>query len=197
RCGRAPVSVLWIAAAAMLELFCPIARADEIRVPLTIPYVTLSEALKAQLYTAPGGRADMWHESECEYLYAENPRFTRQGSLLRLDSNANLNVGTSVGTNCINAISWQGIIQAVARPYVTPDWKLKFRVQDLNLLDSRHQKTAIASRGFDLVKGYFVPLLEQFSFDLKTPLMQLTQLVEAGTPEEYRSELHQALASIS
>ena len=59
------------------------------------------------------------------------------------------------------------------------------------------RQTPLASRGFDLVKGYLVPALEQFSFDLKTPLTQLSQLIEAGTPDDYRSDLSQALATLS
>ncbi len=149
------------------------------------------------MYNGPGHRADLWRESECQYLYAENPGFSRDGNLLRLESDANLNLGTRLGANCINAISWQGIVQALATPYVTSDWKLKFRVQDLNLYNFQHEKTLLASRGFDLVKGYFVPPLEQFSFDLKTPLMQVFQLIEAGTPDDYRSELSQALSTVS
>jgi hypothetical protein len=175
----------------------PAAGAAEIRLPLTIPYVTLGEALKAQLYNAPGHRADLWRQSDCQYLYAENPQFSPDGPLLRLESDAKLNLGTRMGDNCINAVSWQGITQIIATPYVSPDWKLKFRVADINLYDSRHEKTAIAGRGFDLIKNYFIPRLEEFSFDLKSPLMQVMQLVTAGTPAEYRSGLDQAIATIS
>src|SRR5579883_2894930 len=185
---------LW---AAVAELSCFTARADDIRVPLTIPYFTLSQALKAQLYSSAGGRADLWRESECRYLYAQRPRFSRAGNLLRLQSDAYLNVGTRVGSECINAVAWQGIVEAIAAPYVTPDWKIKFRVQDLNLYNFQHEKTLLAGRGFDLIKGYFVPPLEQFSFDLKAPLIQLTQLVEAGSSEQSRPQLRQALAAIS
>ena len=162
------------------------AGASEVRVPLTVPYIMLTEALKAELYNGAANRADLWQASDCEYLYAENPRFSRQGDLLQLETDSNLNVGTLAGANCINAISWQGIIEALAVPYVTADWKLKFHVTDLNLYNRQHQKTVLAGRGFDLIKGYFVPRMEQFSFDLKTPLTQLTQLIENGTLDEYR-----------
>lgn len=168
----------------------------EVRVPLTIPYLTLSEALKAELYNGAVNRADIWQESDCEYLNAENPRFSHQADLLRLETDANLNVGTAIGDNCIDAISWTGIVQALAVPYVTADWKLKFRITDLNLYDRQHQKTVLVSRGFDLIKSYLVPRLEQFSFDLRTPITQLMQMVRAGVPDEYRAQVSQALASI-
>ena len=195
--GRLLTFGLWLLAMMVLAPSGSTAFAAEIRVPLTIPYPTLTAALKAQLYNGPRHRADLWQQSECQYLYAENPRFSRYGNLLQLESDANLNLGTILGTNCIDAISWQGVVQALATPYVTADWKIKFRVRDLNLYNFQHEKTSLASRGFDLVKGYFVPPLEQFSFDLKTPVTQITQLIEAGTPDDYRSEVSQALATVA
>ena len=169
--------------------------AAEVRVPLTIPYLTLGEALKAELYNGASNRADLWQASDCEYLNAQSPRFSRQGDLLRLETDSHLNLGTLVGADCVDAISWQGIIEALAIPYVTRDWKLKFHIRDLNLYDPRHKKTVLASRGFDLIKGYFVPRLEQFSFDLRTPITQLTQMIEDGTPDEDRAEVTRAMAS--
>src|ERR1700756_3498643 len=99
--------------------------AAELRVPLTIPYPVLTAALIAQVYDGPRHRAELWRESDCQYLYAEKPRFSRYGTLLQLESGANLNLGAAVGNQCINAISWDGIVQALATPYVTSDWKLK------------------------------------------------------------------------
>src|SRR5277367_4492353 len=163
---------LWLGAVLVL-LWGGSAWAAEVRVPLTIPYLTLGEALKAELYNGAVNRADLWQASDCEYLNAEKPRFSRQGDLLRLETDSDLNLGTLVGADCVDAISWQGIIEALAIPYVNPDWKLKFHIRDLNLYDPRHEKTVLASRGFDLIKGYFVPRLEQFSFDLRTPITQL------------------------
>ena len=54
------------------------AHAAQVRIPLTIDYLTLREALKHKLYTAPGGRAQLWNGlDDCQFLYAENPEFAR------------------------------------------------------------------------------------------------------------------------
>lgn len=187
----------WVLTVAVVASSCSAALAAEIRIPLTIPYPILDEAFKVQLYNGAGGRADLWQASECEYLYAEKPRFSHQADRLRLETDSTLNVGTRVGPNCINAIAWQGIVEALAVPYVSAGWKLKFRVTDINLYDPRHEKTALASRGFDLVKGYLVPRLEQVSFDLKSPMTQLTQLIEGGTSEPDLPAVKQALATVA
>ena len=44
-------------AALLVALATSLARAAEVRVPLTIDYLTLGEAIRHQLYTAPGDRA--------------------------------------------------------------------------------------------------------------------------------------------
>src|ERR1700686_3517746 len=72
---------LWIIVAIASSIFftppAP-ARASQVRIPMTIDYITLREALKRKLYTAPGGRAELWNgSSDCQYLYAENPEFSR------------------------------------------------------------------------------------------------------------------------
>ncbi len=188
---------IWVAAVAVVASSCAAAFAAEVRIPLTIPYPILDETFKAQLYNGAGGRADLWQASECEYLYAEKPRFSHQGGLLRMETDATLNVGARIGPDCINAIAWNGIVEALATPYVSAGWKLKFHVTDLNLYDPPHQKTTLASRGFDLVKGYFVPRLEQVSFDLKTPITQLTQLIAGGTPQPDLPAVTQALATVA
>jgi hypothetical protein len=185
---------LWMVGVAALA---PAACAAEVRIPLTIPYLTLDAALMSQLYNAPGRRAELWRQSDCQYLYAKNPRFSPDRNLLRLESDLDLNVGTRLGDNCIDALSWQGIAQLIATPYVTADWKLKLRVTDINLYNSRHEKTLIAGSGFDLIKNYFIPRLEEFSFDLKSPLTQVTELIAAGTPGESRAGLDRALSAIS
>ena len=196
-CGRLLTFGIWVVAVVVVASSCSAAFAAEVRIPLTIPYPILDEAFKVQLYNGPGGRADLWQASECEYLYAEKPRFSHQGNLLRMETDSTLNVGTRVGPDCINAIAWQGIVEALAVPYVTAGWKLKFRVIDINLYDPRHERTTLASRGFDLLKGYFVPRLEQVSFDLKTPMSQLTQLIEGGTSEPDLPAVKQALATVA
>jgi len=70
---------LWIFVAIVIAIL-PVApaRASQVRIPLTIDYLTLREALKRQIYNAPGGRADLWNGlDDCQFLYAENPNFAR------------------------------------------------------------------------------------------------------------------------
>src|SRR5713101_7123498 len=68
-----------------------IALAAQVAMPLNIDYITLGEALKRQMYTAPGGRAELWNGSnQCQFFYAANPRFGRNAGSLKLDTGAEL-----------------------------------------------------------------------------------------------------------
>jgi hypothetical protein len=172
-------------AAVLLALaIAPAARAREVRVPLTIDYLTLTEALKADLYTAPGGRAPLWNGTDaCQFMYGENPVFGRAGERVMLETGASLGLGLEIAGRCISPVSWRGIVEAESQPYIAAGLKLKFRIADLNLYNPQHEKTMLVGRGFDLIKQHLIPRLETFSYDLNPSVQQLAMLAEdASTP---------------
>ncbi len=164
-------------------------------VPLTIDYATLSAALKQQVYTQ-NGRAELWTGSDvCQYFYAEHPAFSRAGDRVSLETDGTLSIGVAVGSQCLSPITWSGIIEAESEPYVAGN-VLKFRIEDINLLDRQHQKTLIAGQGFDLVKQYFIPRIQTFAFDLNPVTAQLKELATAASPPEVAERINATLASL-
>src|SRR5271167_279374 len=146
---------LWVALAALgwLAGFAVVVSAAQITVPLTIDYITLRETLIHQIYDAPDQRAQLWNGANiCEYLYSENPRLARAGVGIKLDTDGTLSLGLPMGEQCVSPLSWQGIIEIDAAPYLAPNLRLMFRVTNINLYDAQHQKTLIVGRGFDLIK---------------------------------------------
>src|SRR5690348_9659209 len=172
--------------------------AVQVTIPLTIDYLTLGAALQQQLYTAPGGSAVVWRgASDCEFLYAKNPRFAQHGAAtVTLESDGQLGLGVRLGDNCVNPISWQGIIAVDARPNLTPGLTLMFRVVDINLYDRQHQKSLIIGRGFDLIKDNFIPRFETFKFDLRAPIEEFRALVEAAAPPGEAERFKEVLATV-
>ncbi|MHB8381081.1 MAG: lytic transglycosylase domain-containing protein [Candidatus Binataceae bacterium] len=159
--------------------------AADVSVPITIDYLTLGAALKAQMYTAPGGRAALWNGiDQCQFLYAENPAFSSDSPRLRLETDASLGLGVAIAGRCVSPITWSGIAQADSTPYIAPNLRLKVRIASLNLYNKAHQKTLIAGKGFDLIKQYLIPQLETFTYDLNPAIQQLGALAEeASTPD--------------
>ncbi|HEY9158891.1 transglycosylase SLT domain-containing protein [Candidatus Binatus sp.] len=178
------------------------ARAAQVRLPLTIDYIALREALKRNLFTAPGGRAQLWNGiDDCQFLYAENPEFSRATAggpaTVKLETANSLGLGVSMGSQCLNAVQWSGIVEALGVPYIAPGLQLKFHFTDLNLYDSAHQKTELVSRGFDLIKSYLIPQLDGFSYDLKPAVAQLGAMVADSVTPEAADRVRAAIASLS
>ncbi|HVA40731.1 MAG TPA: hypothetical protein VNF49_08710, partial [Candidatus Binataceae bacterium] len=192
---------LLAAIAGVLVALCGSAAAQpaaQITVPLTIDYLALGAALKRQIYDAPGGRAILWQgTNDCEFLYAENPRFAASGAAtVGLESDGELGLGVPLAGKCVNPISWKGIIAIDATPYLTPDLTLMFRVSDINLYDRQHRKSLIVGHGFDLVKGNFIPRFETFKFDLRAPFEEFRVLAEETAPPDQAERFRQALATV-
>lgn len=198
--GRVRIGIAAALALAAVALLQSPARAqaagETVRVPLTIDYLALSAALKQQLYT-DNGRAPLWNGSDnCQYFYAENPEFGKSAERVKLESGGSLSIGVAMGAGCVSPITWNGIIEAETAPYIAPHLLLKFRVTDINLYDQQHQKTLIAGRGFDLVKQYFIPRLETFSFDLNPATQQIQDLAQAAAPADVAERVKQTLATL-
>jgi len=199
--GRSIGIRLWIIVAIFLTHPIP-ARASQVRIPLTIDYITLREALKRKLYTAPGGRAELWNGvSDCQYLYAENPEFSRAAAggaaTVQLETANSLGLGVAMGSQCLNAVQWSGIVQALGVPYIAPGLQLKFHFTDLNLYDSAHQKSEVVSQGFDLIKGDLVPRLNDFSYDLNPSVKQLAAMITDSIPADAADRVRAAIASLT
>ncbi|MDO8431696.1 MAG: transglycosylase SLT domain-containing protein [Candidatus Binatus sp.] len=192
--------VLWmIVAAIVISAATPRpVRAAQIKVPLTIDYLALREALQHTLYTAPGNRAPLWNGAdECQFLFAENPNFMRASADVKLETAASLGMGVSLGGRCISPIAWDGIVEAIGKPYIASGLQLKFHFADLNLYKSNHEKSMLVSKGFDLIKQYLIPRLELFSYDLNPAIQQLGSMAEdAGTPA-VAARIHAAMASLT
>ncbi len=186
---------------AVIALSAP-ARASQVRIPLTIDYITLREALKRQLYTAPGGRAELWNGvNDCQFLYAENPEFAHAtggtAATVQLETANSLGLGLAMGSQCLNAVQWSGIVQALGVPYIAPGLQLKFHFTDLNVFDSAHQKAEVVSQGFDLIKGYLIPQLNDFSYDLNPSVKQLAAMITDSIPADAADRVRTAIASLT
>lgn len=193
---RGRIRTAAIACALIVSVLCAGARAAEISVPLHIDDLALNAALAQKLYTAPGGRAQFFQGAdECQYFYAERPRFGRHEAQVKLETDGNLSLGLALGGRCVSPISWSGIIETETAPYVA-GLALKFRVTDINFYNPDRSKSEIAGRAFDLVKGNLIPHLETFSYDLAPAMRQLNSIAASIPPSPAGDQARAALASI-
>jgi hypothetical protein len=184
-------------ACAWLALALPVlAHAAEVNVPLQVDYLLLDAALAQKLYTAPGGKAQFFRGSDqCQYFYAEKPRFGPHGAQLEMNTDGDLSLGLALGGNCVSPIAWQGIIQAETQPRIEGR-ALKLRVADLNFYNRDRSKSDIAGRAFDMIKGNLIPQLEAFSYDLSPAIQQIDGLAASVPSGEQGDQVRAALQSL-
>ncbi|HEY6395738.1 MAG TPA: hypothetical protein VIX12_10000, partial [Candidatus Binataceae bacterium] len=173
------------------------ANANEVKVPITIDYVTLREALKHQVYTGTGGQASLWNGSDiCQFLTARDPQFSRADSYVRLETGSDLSLGISMAGRCVSPLTWEGIVEVQTEPYIAPQLQLRLRVVNINLYNSAHEKTVVAGSGFDLIKGYLIPRIQTFTFDLNPSVNQLATLAEAASTQAVAERIRQAVVTL-
>ncbi len=88
-------------------------------------------------------------------------------------------------------------MQALGVPYIAPGLQLKFHFTDLNVFDSAHQKAELVSQGFDQIKGYLIPRLNDFSYDLNPSFKQLTAMITDSIPADAADRFRAAIASLT
>ena len=198
RCSRLSLRCLIAACSfTLLSLsFSGTASAVEVKVPLNIDYITLTEAFRHQVYDGPAGRAELWVGSDkCQYLYAYRPRFERKDGALMLGTDADLSLGVAVAGKCLTPITWSGIIEVETQPYIGADLAIKFHVVNINLYNSAQQKSVLLS-GFDLIKSHFIPRIEDFSYDLHASLHQLENLLQAAAAPDLAERVNTGLSTM-
>ena len=80
--------------------------ANEVSIPLTIPLLTLREAIKRAIYTGLDSSADLWTGlDDCQYLRAANPRFASAPPALAFQTDADLSIGIAVAGKCLTPVA--------------------------------------------------------------------------------------------
>jgi hypothetical protein len=78
---------------------------------------------------------------------------------------------------CWANVSWTGHAEITGRPVIGADWQFRLRDLDGRLYDAKRQRRGIASRLFEVVKGWSEAELSRFAFDLGPPLRELSTLL--------------------
>ncbi|MGH8659284.1 MAG: lytic transglycosylase domain-containing protein [Gammaproteobacteria bacterium] len=168
---------------ALIVLFLPaLARAAEVRIPLTIRFDLLTQQLSEQLYTQAGYIARIWRESDCRYLELDHPQFSRKAGRLRFTSHGKGSLGAEVLQTCLSPVDWTGFIEVLAEPYLTPDRQLHLRIVDSGLYDEAWKPGLMTGLLWEVTERLFLPRLETLSVDLAPPVDEISSLVRASVP---------------
>lgn len=168
--------------------------AAQIEIPLDLDYLLMDASVKERYYTGPGGAAQFWSGlAGCGHFYATNPRFSRSGMNVQLDTQGDLEAAMTLGEQCLNAASWRGNLVATSTPWIVGSM-LKFRLTDLNFYGA--DGAAIGGAAFELSKNAAMELLGNFSYDLHPQLQQLQAMADELPATKAAGEVKEVVASL-
>ena len=158
-------------------LAAPAAWAGRLEIPLRVPLEAVQKSLAAQLPASPNA---IYREGPCRYLNLDAPVLGAANGELRLTTPGSAAIGAELFGRCQNAADWQGTLHARLVPQIDADGRLRLRIVDSRLEDSRGR------RGVPLVwklaRDQVHPRLEGFSYDLGTSRNALLSVLRSAAP---------------
>src|SRR5262245_2375730 len=175
------------------------AGAAEVRFPLTLEYDLLQAALRKHLREQAGGEIVLWRSGDgCRTFTMRDPTLAAAEGKLRITGPASAEAGLGMLGYCMASVGWQGHVEFTAQPELGADWQLRLRVADTQLYDANRQKSGVASRVWDAVKGWAEQALPTFAFDVGPPVQEMKSALAqfAGPPGSPSAILAAAVQSL-
>ena len=118
-----------------------VAGAAETAFPLVVDYRLLESALEHEFPREADGRVLLWGGGGgCRFLTLQDVRLSPAGDRIRVTARGAARIGFELFGFCIGPVSWEGYVETLATPDVTPAWKLRFRDLDSRVYDSEWRR---------------------------------------------------------
>jgi hypothetical protein len=145
------------------------AKGAELIIPLTIPFEFMTMSMLKKHNNIPEDMTILRYQEGCNNFTLDHPQFGRQGHFVRFVSHGTGSAGFEVFSECHNPVDWQGYIEFLATPSITPDWQLRLGIDHSNLYDEDWQKGLFMEPIWNAVQHYVLPSLTDFTIDLTPP----------------------------
>src|SRR6266404_2718780 len=185
------------AAVLAATLVATAADAREVVFPLVVDHSLLRASLARQLGEEADGSALVWGtRGGCRSLILRDLRVGPAAGRVRVSAQATAHLGFRFLGFCFAPLSWKGNVESVARPALGDGWQLRLRDLDSHLYDTAWQRTMVASRLWDVVKGRLESELTAFAFDLAPPVEEAQSLIRASVEPARARPVLEALATL-
>src|SRR3989442_1515476 len=185
------------AAVLAATLVATAAEAREVVFPLVVDHALLRASLARQLGEEADGGALVWGtRGGCRSLVLRDLRVGPAAGRVRVSAQATAPLGFRFLGLCFAPLSWKGNVESVARPALGDGWQLRLRDLDSRLYDAAWQRTMVASRLWDVVKGRLESELTAFAFDLAPPVEEAQSLLRASVEPARARPVLEALATL-
>jgi hypothetical protein len=157
-----------------------------LEIPVALDYRIVEQALGEQLFTGPGGTAEIYADPlRCNTLVLSEPRVggTDDGRV-RLRTSLHARAGTPLFGRCWFAKSWDGLVEILQTAQVTPGSStVSFRVVDSALLSADDQREVLPRFVQQWVRDRVHPRLGAVTVDLQPAVSGLQELLDAVVAE--------------
>src|SRR5438067_10390425 len=185
------------AAVLAATLVATAAEAREVVFSLVVDHALLRASLARQLGEEADGSALVWGtRSGCRSLVLRDLRVGAAAGRVRVSAQATAHLGFRFLGFCFAPLSWKGNLKSVARPALGNGWQLRLRDLDSHVYDAAWQRTMVASRLWDVVKGRLESELTAFAFDLAPPVEEAQGLIRASVEPARARPVLEALATL-
>ena len=147
-------------------------------IPLTIPFEFMTMSMLKKHNNIPEDMTILRYQKGCNNFTLDHPQFGRQGNFVRFVSHGTGSAGVEVFSKCHTPVDWQGYIEFLATPSITPDWKLSLGLDHSNLYDEAWQKGLFMEPIWNAVQYFVLPSLTDFTIDLTPPRDEALSLLK-------------------
>ena len=156
------------------------ATARELSFPLAVDYSLLQAAIARQLHVA-GGEGVVWEEARgCRSLVLRDLDVERSDARVRVTARGRARIGFGLFGWCLAPVGWDGYVETFARPAVGADWQLRFQDLESHVYDREWQRTTLASRLWELLRGRVEREVGNVAVDLGPPVSEARALVRGS-----------------
>ncbi len=105
--------------------------AELVTIPLTLDEQLLTALLVDSAFTGKGRSAEViGQEGDCIYVKLENPKYSIENNLLKLEMALSVHGGTEMGGKCLFPLTWQGFLVLWQDPvFVGDELSLSFKIK--------------------------------------------------------------------
>lgn len=151
------------------------ARAEEVRLPITLDYPFIRAAFIRNAFTAPGEKAVVLNKGQgCSLVELWDLQVSPDAQKIKLRTRIKVKAGLTLLGKCLDPVDWEGWLEAWQRVEMDPhNMRFQVRTVDSRLLSENGEPATVGNLILKLVDTHVYDYLNQLSIDLKPPVKDL------------------------
>ncbi len=151
------------------------ARAEEVRLPITLDYAFIRAAFIRKAFTAPGHKAVVVNQGQgCTLVELWDLQVASDGHRIKLRTRIKVKAGLNLFGKCLDPVDWEGWLEAWQRVDVDAHaMRFHVRTVESQLLKENGEPAVVGNLVLGLVETHVHAYLNQLSINLQPPVNDL------------------------